>query len=264
MNDLLPISTFSKFTGIPRSTLIFYDEEGVFSPAYRGDNGYRYYTYPQIITIKLVTILRSLDFPLPAIKELSKSRTPEMMIAALNEADDRIHQKMTALHEMKKIIHVYTGNIIKGITAKDGHISVQSMKAKTITLGIPNDFTGEDNFYGAFARYCQDANLRGDNLHYPVGGWWPDMEAYLKTPARPAHFFTTDPDGEVIRPAGQYLVGYSKGFYGEVNGLPEKMSRYAKENNLKLSGPMLNIFVIDETSTMENDSFLMEASIQVV
>jgi DNA-binding transcriptional MerR regulator len=262
-NELLSISTFAKFTGVPRSTLIYYDEEGIFSPIYRGDNGYRYYNYTQTITIKLIKILRIMNFPLPTIKEFAKSRNPEMILAAFNEADERICEKIDALNEMRKVVQVYADNITKGLAVKSGQISVQNMEARAITLGIPNDFSGEDTFYGAFARYCVDAHSHGDNLHYPVGGWWPDMETYLESPFRPARFFTTDPSGEMIQPAGQYLVGYAQSFYGENNDLPEQLRRYAKENKLTLTGPMLNIFIIDENSTINNDAFIMEASIMV-
>lgn len=38
---------FARLHQLNKRTLHYYDDIGLFSPAYKGENGYRYYTYQQ-------------------------------------------------------------------------------------------------------------------------------------------------------------------------------------------------------------------------
>lgn len=45
----LTIAQFAKLHNVNKRTLHYYDHIGLFSPAYKGENGYRYYDYSQSI-----------------------------------------------------------------------------------------------------------------------------------------------------------------------------------------------------------------------
>ena len=147
------------------------------------------------------------------------------------------------------------------LTAENERVSITYMEGESFSLGPPNDYSDGDTFYNAFQRYCRDFEKKGGNLHYPIGGWWHDMDDFLKNPVRPSRFFSIDPDGEEYKKAGRYLVGYNRGFYGEIGDLPERMLAFARENNLALAGPMFNIFLLDEVSVQDPSNYLMQASI---
>jgi DNA-binding transcriptional MerR regulator len=88
-NDLLSIKDFSQLTGIKQSTLRYYDDLGLFSPAKRGENGYRYYSPQQIITINSINLLNELDMSIREISEIQKNRSPELLFHVLSEKEDR-------------------------------------------------------------------------------------------------------------------------------------------------------------------------------
>ncbi|MEG1551671.1 MAG: MerR family DNA-binding transcriptional regulator, partial [Oscillospiraceae bacterium] len=52
---------FAKLHNINKRTLHYYDDIGLFSPAYKGKNGYRYYTYQQSPTLEMLLTLRELN-----------------------------------------------------------------------------------------------------------------------------------------------------------------------------------------------------------
>ena len=261
LKDFLTISEFSEWTGIPRSALIYYDKEGLFRPAYRGENNYRYYTYLQTITVNLISTLRRIGVPLETISTLMRNRTPEDLLELLSGKERDIAREIELLLDANKVITVFNNHIHKGLTAETDHISITSLEEESFILGPPNDYTGDETFYNAFQRYCQDLEQKGGNLHYPMGGWWSCMEDFLKNPVRPPRFYSADPDGDQIKKAGRYLVGYNRGFYGEIGDLPERMVSYARENNLEFGGPMFNLFLLDEISVIEPENYLMQASI---
>jgi len=263
LKDFLTISEFAEWTGIARSALIYYDKVGLFRPAHRGENNYRYYTYLQTITVNLINTLKSIDVPLETIGELMRNRTPEDLLELLSAKELDIVREIEHLLAAKKVISVFNNHIRKGVTADIENICINELGNEAFTLGPVNDYTGDETFYNAFQRYCQHLEDKGGNLHYPIGGWWSCMEDFLRNPVRPTRFFSVDPDGQNQRKSGRYLVGYNRGFYGEIGDLPERMVNHAGGNSLEFAGPMFNLFILDEISVLDPGSYLMQAFILI-
>jgi len=261
LKDFLTISEFSEWTGIPRSALIYYDKLGLFQPAYRGENNYRYYTYLQTITVNLINTLKNIGVPLETISALMRTRTPEDLLELLSNKEQDITLEIEHLMDAKKVISVFNNHIRKGLTADFERVSIMYLEREAFTLGPPNDYTGDETFYNAFQRYCNDLEEKGGNLHYPMGGWWNCMEDFVRNPVRPSCFYSVDPDGRQYRKPGRYLVGYNRGFYGEIGDLPARMVSFARENNLEFGGPMFNLFLLDEISVLDPSKYLMQASV---
>jgi len=259
--DFLTISEFAEWTGVPRSTLIYYDKAGLFQPAHRGENTYRYYTYLQTITVNLINTLKSIGVPLETIGALMRNRTPEDLLNLLSTKELDIMREIEHLLEAKKVITVISTHIRRGLTSDCETVSIAYLGSESITIGPENDYTGDETFYNAFQRYCQDLEEKGGDLRYPIGGWWENIDEFLRNPIRPPRFYSVDPDGNKQKDAGRYLVGYNRGFYGEIGNLPERMIAFAQENNLEFAGPMFNIFVMDEISVLDSNNYLMQASV---
>ncbi|MGX7264663.1 MerR family transcriptional regulator [Enterococcus crotali] len=65
------INEFSKMTAIPKSTLRYYDREGLLIPSLRDqENGYRYYDEADFKLANQLTLLRNSDFSISEIKEV--------------------------------------------------------------------------------------------------------------------------------------------------------------------------------------------------
>jgi DNA-binding transcriptional MerR regulator len=262
-DSLLTTGEFSVMTGIPASTLIHYDKEGLFHPAKRGENGFRYYSPVQAVSVKLISALKNCGVPLAVIKDVMQKRTPETLLSLLLQQKEEIPLELSRLQEALDVIHVFTGHISEGLSVEAGRISVQYLNEERYARGQINDFSDGNSFYGAFQRYCADAARNGGNLSYPVGGWWSGMEQFLRSPVRPEHYFSVDPNGGQSKPAGRYLVGYARCFYGNIDDLPEQMAAYAQQNDLRFDGPVYNVFVLDEVSTADPDQYLLRVSVMV-
>ncbi len=64
----LTVSQFAKLHNVNKRTLHYYDEIGIFSPDYKGENGYRYYDYMQGVDFEYIKILKELNMGLDEIK----------------------------------------------------------------------------------------------------------------------------------------------------------------------------------------------------
>ena len=90
------------------------------------------------------------------------------------------------------------------------------------------------------------------------------METFLEAPNRPQHFFSLDPAGTNTRKKGEYMIGYTRGYYGEFGDLPERMTAYAKENNLKTTGRVYVFYPLDEICTQDPDQYLAQIMVAVI
>ena len=58
---------FAKLNGINKRTLHYYDEIGLFSPEFKEENGYRYYTCFQTVQLELIVTLRKIGLSIEEI-----------------------------------------------------------------------------------------------------------------------------------------------------------------------------------------------------
>jgi DNA-binding transcriptional MerR regulator len=87
--DLLPIGQFARLSRLSVKQLRHYDELGLLVPAYVDrDTGYRFYRRAQARQALSIGLLRSLDVPLPIIREVLSSGTDALAgVRAAQEAE---------------------------------------------------------------------------------------------------------------------------------------------------------------------------------
>ena len=262
----LPIKEFAELVGMTPDALRHYDNKGIFRPVKRGiefENKYRYYAPPQITAVKMIRVLAEIGVSLDTIKELSEDRTPEKLMKLLSKQKGVIADEIVFLQEAFSVISTFLELLNEGISATETEISVSTMPEKRIILGGINDFDGSVGFYKAFTRFCSSALEPKLNLSYPVGGYFESMDMFLSEPSKPTRFFSLDPKGYECIPAGLYMTGYTRGYYGQTNDLPERMAAFAEKNGLVFTGPVYNIYLFDELSVSDPDQYLLQATAPV-
>jgi len=261
--DLLSIKHFSKLTGIKQSTLRYYDDLGLFSPALRAENGYRYYSPQQICTINSINLLHELDMPIRKITHIQSNRSPELMFEVLNEKEAALEAEFMKLERSFNVVKTLKRLVQQGLAADEGTIDTPYYDDLPLVIGPTNDFGGSQYFYDAFVNFCGEAKQYRIDLSLPVGGIFEDFKYFCAYPGRPTQFISVDPKGLDKRPAGKYLSIYHRGYYGEAGDLPERMANYLEENNLVTIGPVYNIFLLDELSIDDPSNYLMHATVEV-
>ncbi|MDR2671899.1 MAG: MerR family DNA-binding transcriptional regulator [Coriobacteriales bacterium] len=262
-NGLLSISEFSQFTGISRSKLIYYDNIGLFPPAVRGDNGYRYYTLQQIVIANFANDMTSFGVPLKKMIALMNERTPQTILELLLDEDQAIRGKIKKLEDTRTLIRVMSRLVSEGLDVDEDAVNVVELDDFHYTLGPENVFQDAANFYPAWLSFMNTSQLQGHNIKFPVGGLFNDMERFIENPNLPSKYYFVNPKGKDLRPKGRYLVAYARGFYGEPGDIAIRMHDFATEHKLRLMGPVFNTFLHDELSGSDPNSYLMQAAIQV-
>jgi DNA-binding transcriptional MerR regulator len=262
-DDLLSIKDFSRLTGIKQSTLRYYDDLGLFTPAKRAENGYRYYSPQQIITINSIHMLHELDMPIRQISEIQNRRTPELMFEVFSDKEDSIEAELLRLGRMHNVVHTLKRMIQIGLSANETKVETCFFEELPIVVGPVNNFKNSDHFYDAFLEFCSVSKQYRIDLRLPVGGVFKDFKYFCDNPSEPTHFFSVDPTGLDKRPGGRFVSAFHRGFYGETGDLVERMQQYITDNCIKTVGPVYNIFLHDELSVEDPGLYLLHATIEI-
>ncbi|MDR1638806.1 MAG: MerR family transcriptional regulator [Clostridiales bacterium] len=262
-DDLLPIGKFAEYARLNRSTLIYYDEEGIFSPKKRGKNGYRYYAPWQISTINLITYLQEFGLPLKRNAEIMQNRTPEQMIELLDAQESELTKNIDALGHIRSVLREFLQLLKEGKTADTEALAIVKKPERKIMLGDKNEFKRNETFHDSFTQFCNNIDTSGSRVYYPIGGLFESMDEFMRHPSRPDRFFALDPDGPDTMEGGEYLIGHTRGYYGQTNDLPEKVKDYSEKQGLTFVGPVYNIFLWNELSVPEHDKYLLQMSCRI-
>ena len=111
--DLLPIGSFASRCRLSVKALRHYDELGLLRPAHVDvATQYRYYDRRQAPAAIAIALLRSLDVPLPAIRDVLASEDPEAVTRILDRERERrardIARAETALRSIERLIRAGT------------------------------------------------------------------------------------------------------------------------------------------------------------
>jgi len=262
--NLLTVKEFSILTGIEESTLRYWDRAGLFQPAMRhGGNNYRLYSLEQAVAVDFITVLSGLRLPLKTIAEARKSRDPQKILSLLRQQKFEIDKELIRLQGIYSAIHTLEDIIHRGIEAAPGEIGVRHMEEMPIIMGPENTYGEGELFYRALKEYRMQAKHNRVNICNPIGGYHTSMELFIKTPALPQHYFSIDVTGSDCRPAGDYLVGYVQGCYGQMGDLPREMAAWAQENGLECEGPVYVVYLLDGFSISDPAQYLAQISVRV-
>jgi DNA-binding transcriptional MerR regulator len=265
MTDYLSIQKFSELTGVETSTLRYWDDIGIFSPVKRdSENNYRNYSLEQVIPLKLISILSELGIPLKTIAKLREERDIKGFLNLLDDQEREINVELARLRERLSIIHTRRELIRLGSEADINKIYIETVSNIRTAFLWPKNEYGDNGFLDPFTFYISQAEKYRINLGFPIGGRYDDMDSFVSDSERPQHFFSVDPTGNKVLRKGEYLVAFTRGYYGEFGDLPQRMLSYAEDNKIKIVGPVFVLYLHDETCMTESSQFLAQVKVEVI
>jgi DNA-binding transcriptional MerR regulator len=261
-SNLISIKEFSELTGINQSRLRHYDEVGLFKPIKRGGNGYRYYSPLQTIMVNCVNVLRSVGVPIKQMNDYLRRKTPERVLRLLRNQELELNLELFRLQQAYAVVHTYAQMIEEGLAAGGRAVSCGRMDALAIEIGPENNFSA-GRFNESYFAFLKEMRARNIDPACPTGGMYKSISAFAESPGRPDYFFARTPLGRDVKPAGEYLIGCGRGYYGNLGNLPQRMTLYAQENGLVCHGPVYECYLHDELCVEDPEQYLIRACVQV-
>lgn len=227
---------FAKLNNINKRTLHYYDEIGLFSPAKKGENGYRYYTCFQTVQLELILTLRNMGLSIEEILQYQKEPSGNSFQERLLEKKQLIDRSIENLLKIKSFLEEKSQKLALSLTASHGSIQELELPPQPILLSQPisgayddfdfavaGDFSlrlkGIFGLYDNFGSRISAKNIqKGDFQHY---------DRYYSYSSQP---------WDEVRPGGRYLRTFSIGPWGRLEQVYQMLLSYAAEHGLRLTG----------------------------
>lgn len=251
-NLKMTTAQFAQLHKVNKRTLHYYDNIGLFSPKYKGENKYRYYDYSQSIQFELIKMLRDLHMSIDEIKEYINTFDTDNFLHIIEKKQHEIDEEIRKLNDTKKILNKKREQIL--ICKKISNMQIEIIECENEYLLTTPFRSKSDNYFSETLDIIKK-NWEPEQYHMGIG-CYISIEKVKKTmfdnydgmfgPVTAKNMKS----GVMLKPKGTYLCGYLKGSWNNIPKLYKKMINYANTHGLKLTGyayeKWLNDFVISE------------------
>jgi DNA-binding transcriptional MerR regulator len=214
---LLATGEFAKLCGTSKDTLIFYDKQGLFKPAYVAGNSYRKYKIGQYFEFDIITLLKETGSSLAEIREYMGDKKPDKMLELFRGKREVLKQEKARLARRMRIVDNLLSSAEEAISAQYDTFEIVEMKEETLEIvrigPIKQDSDeGCVSLFVEFTRYFEKQNrvavapfgvlaTRADALsrRYIIESFF--CRATKQTPTVDFH----------VKPSGKYAIIYHIG-----------------------------------------------------
>lgn len=230
MEQYFLIGDVSKLLNIPTSALRFYDRKGIISPEIKGENGYRYYSKSQLIILKEIKIMRSLNMSLIEIKKILNKPNEDDIPKIFHSILKRVTNEIDELENIKKNLLEDLENYYQNHNFQLNVPFFESCKEKRgLYLLEIKDEKDEARLIKKLER-LENINKKAINSHIIKISKNNSFEKSNKS----VHVILSNEsqNTEFIAEKGRYLSIYEKGQMFSQNNF-DILNNYITENNLK-------------------------------
>lgn len=255
----------ASFYSIKKDTLLYYDRIGLFSPAVRKENGYRYYSADQLDELDTILSLRDLGFSIPAIKASIENLGPASFISLLEAEEDSIRKKIASYRSLLNVVSTIKASVNEAKKAEKGKLYTAAFSAQhVIRIPIEDEggfHTSDRAWEEAYRRLLSQADGKAlINIGSIVR--LDEAKAWLGDVCREVYATYGKPSGVTI-PAGEYAYMF---FSGSLSHLRSFYTRFLDALNAASLTPVSDIYeelVISATVTRNEEEYVTKLSVRI-
>ena len=141
-NHYFKTAEFAALCGVRKDTLLHYDHIGLLKPQWVGENGYRYYAAQQLRTYDLIAALRRLGPPLAEIRDYLTRRSPQALLALLEEKEAQLAEERRRLEAVSRLLQTAMDTTRLAQQVQPGEIRLEELPPAHCAVVEAPDFTG--------------------------------------------------------------------------------------------------------------------------
>lgn len=238
-NFLYTTGQFAKLNGINKRTLHYYDEIGLFSPEFKEENGYRYYTCFQTVQLEMILMLRKIGLSIEEIIRYQQSPSGASLAELITGKKRLIDKSIQELLNTKNFLEQKSNKLAMSLAAEHGKIEMVTLPQQRILLSGPITGAYDDDDFavaGDFSLRLKSVFGLYDNFgsrilaEHILNGNYHSYDCFFAYGREDIEIF------DAIRPAGVYLRTYCIGGWDRLEEVYRKICRYAREHCLELPG----------------------------
>ncbi|MDO4553442.1 MAG: MerR family transcriptional regulator [Bacillota bacterium] len=260
---------FARLCGVKKQTLFHYDQVGIFSPEATGENGYRYYSYEQLETFDVISLLRDLDMPLKDIRSYLNRRSPQALLELLEQQRKEVSQKLEELEWARYYLDEKMRITRDALAARPGVTGQEQLPPEHLITSPLGRCSTEKELAAAFAKHLQFCHSL--DIYSPNGSG--GMVPTSAPPRGPDYFYTfiftkisapRQHPACLLKPGGLYAVLCHNTGYGNIHISYRRLLDYVEEQGRKAGPFFYEEALLDELSIQDPEKHLLKLSVQML
>jgi DNA-binding transcriptional MerR regulator len=243
VDGLMPIGAFARLARLTVKAVRHYDAEGLLPPAHVDPHSsYRYYRAEQVRAATTIALLRGLDVPLSAVREVVVAPDSDAVAAVLARERDRLHVELARREEVLRALD--------GLLRRPDRVHYDVVIADRDPIGLagvtgPVRAAALDEDTGALCRRA----LRGISTRDPLVAVFPlDLtDTVAVTVGLPAE----DPDR--LLPGGAWASTLHVGPYPELPMAYTALLEHVRERGHAVAGPVTETYLTDPSTAAPDE-----------
>src|SRR5699024_4866770 len=161
---------FAYLCEVKKQTLFHYDDIGLLNPAYKNENGYRYYSVQQAEVFSVIEMLKEIGMSLAEIKAFLHFQTPEQTIVLLTEKERIMKKKIDKMKSKKQMIQNKKKHIEEVLQFNFDCFTIEKMKTEYYVLSENILNCSDKEFTSSIMSFIKYTKQEGLDTGYPIGG----------------------------------------------------------------------------------------------
>lgn len=263
----LTVGQMAKIHNINKRTLMYYDEIGLFSPAFKDLKGYRFYLYSQCSSLETILSLRGLDMPIEEIKEYMVTRSPERLLTLFEAKEKDARQKIEELEKVRSYLCKKSNSIKSSILTKMGEISITDSEEEYLLVSPILKEDSDEAVVTLMSSilkqlhnrhlYCHSYGSIISHEYFLANKFTNYTQYFLKVPKMMDHPYLQ------VKQKGTYLQMYWKGSWETLPTAYAQIMEYVYAHNIKLKGNIYEENVIDDFAVIDTNQFITKIMIAI-
>lgn len=270
------IGKTSKICKISIQTLRYYDKIMLIKPSIvDAQNGYRSYSYSDILNIKIVQDLRGLDFSLNEISTILKSKDSSQILEIMQRKQHEIRKKISLFEQNMISVDNRVANMeiqVSKKTQSDSHLELKYIPERKVAYIRKKSACSMEGFIFRFSELFDLLSTFNITPLGHIGAIYyedlltfdrelSDIEVFL-----PVDVKTAEQDFIRIIPEGLYITCI---YFGESTEDKCKynykvVKEWAKSSDYELCSPPLEEYLVDLINLHNTEDFITEMQILVM
>ncbi|CAM3637656.1 MerR family transcriptional regulator [Erysipelothrix urinaevulpis] len=264
--DKLTTGQFAKLANVEKHVLFYYDEIGLFKPEFIESNGYRYYSYHQFYAFMVIIFMKDMGMSLKEIKEYLDNRSSEEFEQIMLKRLSSIDQKIKELEKSKRFIRHTLKNMKIAKEAKLNQCEINHYNQQTLILSLPSNPDTHPTIIDEYVQFIKDQNIVFANY---VGSIVSKDAISDDTLPRHRYLYIHDlgktkRNNTYVKEAGHYVTYFHHGSFATLHKAYHAIIEFAKENTLTLDKYFYEDLLINESTVIKDEDFVIRLSIKVL
>ncbi|ALS77229.1 MerR family transcriptional regulator [Planococcus kocurii] len=264
----LTTGDFSKLCKVNKQTIIYYDQIGLLTPAYRNQKGYRFYSFRQLEVFNVIYLLKELGMSLEEIKSYMEQKSPELFHSLMIEQKEKVRTKKRMLDHLEMMMDVKI-NLLEEAEEIDFHqVSFLYLSESFLYLSPNITDINDDDFAKVVTQFINTLNEQNLDTGFQIGGMTLHEQVVKGEYTNYSYLYMKQLEQRKSQPffkiaAGMYAVGYHLGKEDTIHVTYERLFSEIRRNHYEIGDYIMEEYIYDGLVKSGEDHYITKILVQL-